>query len=92
MDALNESARRSPGSSDASTIGSPASSSACPHPELMQCLLRQAQVMERLADLLPPLIAQNQMLIEALAEKDEPEKGVTYLDGSPIRADRDART
>ena len=53
----------------------------------MQSLSRQAAVMERLADLLPQLIAQNQMLIELLAEAiEEPEKPdepKTYLDGTP---------
>ena len=43
--------------------------------------------MERLAELLPQLVAQNQMLIELLADQ-EPEDPAepTYLDGSPIGA------
>ena len=49
--------------------------------------------MERLANLLPQLIAQNQMLIALLAdqepeEQDEPR----YLDGTPISAHRAAGT
>lgn len=42
--------------------------------------------MERLADLLPQLIAANQALIELLMGKDDDDgQGAeTYLDGSPI--------
>lgn len=42
--------------------------------------------MERLANLLPQLIAQNQMLIEALAGRDDPEPDDVprYLDGRPM--------
>jgi hypothetical protein len=50
----------------------------------MPCLLRQAQAMERLVNLLPALIAQNQMLIELLADKQDAEEPATYLDGSRI--------
>lgn len=71
---------------------SPACSERCPHPELLQRLDRQAAVLERLADLLPQLIAQNQMLIGLLVdqEPDEPDEP-RYLDGSPIGAQGAAR-
>lgn len=71
---------------------SPECSDPCPHQALLQRLDRQSAVMERLADLLPQLIAQNQMLIALLLDQ-EPEAPAEsrYLDGSPIGADSAAR-
>lgn len=62
---------------------SPASSGPSPHQELIDSLNRQSAVMERLADLLPQLIAQNQILMRALEDRDEREEPATYLDGTP---------
>lgn len=57
----------------------------------MLSLERQAQAMERLAALLPQLVAVNQALIEILADREEPDdEPQTYLDGSAVNADRPA--
>jgi hypothetical protein len=49
--------------------------------------------MERLANLLPQLIAQNQMLIQLLADPERTaDESTTYLDGTPVRAVRAARS
>ena len=49
--------------------------------------------MERLANLLPQLIAQNQMLIRVLTESEpSADSEQTYLDGTPVRAVRAARS
>jgi len=48
--------------------------------------------MERLVNLLPALIAQNQMLIGLLADKQEVEEPATYLDGTPRDANSAARS
>lgn len=82
------------GSSESSTTpaipSSPSSCSDCL--PLVTSLNRQSAAMERLADLLPQLIAVNQVLIEMIAERDEPEPSETYLDGSPVSANGTART
>jgi hypothetical protein len=61
------------------------------HRELVESLTRTSAAMERLADLLPQLVAANMALVEALTERDEPERE-TYLDGSPLSANRTANT
>ena len=60
---------------------SPASSDHCQHQALIESLNRQSAAMERLADLLPQLIALNQMLLERVAPEDD--ERTTYLDGTP---------
>ncbi len=51
---------------------------------MIRSLERQTAVMERLVNLLPQLIASQQMLVEAIADRDkEDEEPQTYLDGSP---------
>lgn len=60
---------------------SPASSDRCQHQALIDSLNRQSAAMERLADLLPQLVALNQMLLERVTPDDEERS--TYLDGSP---------
>jgi hypothetical protein len=62
------------------------------HRELVESLTRQSAAMERLADLLPQLVAANMSLVAALTERDEQEPVTTYLDGSPLIADRAAGT
>lgn len=53
------------------------------HQELLQKLDRQAAAMERLADLLPQLVAANMALVQALAGDDDEDDGQPkYLDGS----------
>ena len=61
------------------------------HRELIESLTRQSAAMERLADLLPQLVAANMALVAALTERDEPERE-TYLDGSPLSANGAAGT
>ena len=62
---------------------SPASSEPCRHQALIDSLTRQSAAMERLADLLPQLVAANMALVAALTDKDD-EKRETYLDGTPL--------
>lgn len=62
------------------------------HRELVESLTRQSAAMERLADLLPQLVAANMALVAALTDRDEPEPAGTYLDGSPLSADRSSRS
>ena len=53
------------------------------HRELVESLTRTSAAMERLADLLPQLVAANMALVAALTDRDEPEpKEPKYLDGS----------
>jgi len=80
VDVSNESESSPSGCSSVSTNDSPDSCSACP--PLAQSLLRQSKAMERLAELLVPLIAQNQILIDLLNAKEGGEDS-TYLDGRP---------
>jgi hypothetical protein len=61
------------------------------HRELVESLTRTSAAMERLADLLPQLVAVNMTLVSALTERDEHERD-TYLDGSPLSANRPAGT
>lgn len=81
MVAGNEKSALLNGSRPSASSDSRHSCSVCHH--LGQSLTRQSEVMERLVDLLPQLIAVNQALIEALTDKDEPEPSEAYLDGSP---------
>lgn len=72
---------------------SPSSSSSCPPSDLIQSLHRQTLAMERLANLLPQLVAVNQALLEALVSRDEEgEEATRYLDGSVIGAEGSARS
>jgi hypothetical protein len=59
----------SSGSNGKSSDASPGSCSDCQR--LIASLTRQAEAMERLADLLPQLVAVNQALLEAMAADDE---------------------
>lgn len=69
----------SAGSSGTTSVGSPGSCSDCQR--LVASLTRQAEAMERLADLLPQLVAANMALVEALTHDDD-DRVSTYLDGS----------
>lgn len=69
MDAQNDASGWSDGSSSATNADSPGSCSDCQL--LIASLTRQAETMERLADLLPQLVAANMALVEALAGDDD---------------------
>ena len=85
MDVQNGASGSSESCKTPDTQSSPDSCGVCPH--LVTSLNRQAAAMERLADLLPQLIAQNLMLIETIADRDPDETDEPrYLDGSPIGA------
>lgn len=51
---------------------------------MIDSLTRQTAAMERLADLLPQVIAQNQVFLRLLTDRAENDDEPTlYLDGSP---------
>lgn len=50
---------------------------------LVESLNRQSAAMERLADLLPQLIAQNQVFIRLLLDREDRDEPESYLDGTP---------
>lgn len=61
---------------------SPDSSEQSRHREMIDSLTRQTAAMERLADLLPQVIAQNQVFLRVLMDREDDEPS-RYLDGTP---------
>ena len=59
---------------------SPDSSEQSRHREMIDSLTRQTAAMERLADLLPQVIAQNQVFLRVLMDREDDEPS-RYLDG-----------
>jgi hypothetical protein len=49
---------------------------------MIDSLTRQTAAMERLADLLPQVIAQNQVFLRVLMDREDDEPS-RYLDGTP---------
>jgi hypothetical protein len=49
---------------------------------LIQALTRQSEAMERLADLLPQIVAQNQVFLRLMMDRQEADEPGVYLDGS----------
>jgi hypothetical protein len=90
VDAQNERSGSCDGSNESSKASSPPSCSVCPR--LVESLTRQSEAMERLADLLPQLVAANMALVASLTDRDQDEPAETYLDGSPVSAKRSARS
>ncbi len=62
---------------------SPESSEHSRHREMMDSLTRQTAALERLADLLPQVIAQNQIFVRLLLDREERDEPDRYLDGTP---------
>lgn len=62
---------------------SPDSSEHSRHREMMDSLQRQTAALERLADLLPQVIAQNQIFVRLLLDREERDEPERYLDGTP---------
>ena len=83
MDVLNANERSSPDSRPAAGIEWPEFLPDCQHPELIAALTRQTDALERLANLLPQVIAQNQVFLRLLIDRDEDDEPERYLDGSP---------
>jgi hypothetical protein len=50
---------------------------------MMDSLTRQTAALERLADLLPQVIAQNQIFVRLLLDREERDEPDRYLDGTP---------
>lgn len=53
------------------------------HRDTMEALQAQTAAMARLADLLPQLIAQNQVFIRLLLDREDRDEPEAYLDGTP---------
>lgn len=80
----HESAEWPNGSSATSAPDSHACCGLSRHRELIESLSRQIKAMERLAELLPQVIAQNQVFLRLLTDRAENDDEPTlYLDGSP---------
>ena len=70
-------------SSGSNTISSTGYADSWQSSRLLEAMTRQSEAMERLANLLTPLIAQNQMLIDLLTARDGEDDEPRYLDGTP---------